>query len=89
MDLLDRGAKLANVIAILPAGYCAYGTWVVLHPHTYTPINPAQQAAHLEAPMFSVAGLVASVTLFPLCVALGAVFNIMSSKERLLSQKCN
>ena len=45
MDL-QKAANLAQILSlvgILPAAYCAYGTWVILHPNRAdsNPVNPA------------------------------------------------
>jgi hypothetical protein len=80
MDLLDRGAKLANILALLPAGYCAYGTWVLLHSSSGTTIPSKPHP--IEPPMFNSTGILISLGLFVGCVVLGAVLNVISGKRQ-------
>jgi len=33
--MLSKTAHLLNLLALLPASFCAYVVWIVMHPHQY------------------------------------------------------
>lgn len=79
MDFLDSGAKIANILAVLPGAYCAYGTWVMLHPRPST-IAPVSSGAA----MFSPIALLVSTVLFVVCIAAGSPMGLLVSTVVLM-----
>lgn len=78
---LDTAAKIANLLALLPASYCAYGTYVLLHP----PVSSAAKTteSHPEiASMVSVQGIIISLAIFLGCVGVGAILNMLAYQRK-------
>jgi hypothetical protein len=71
---IETLAAYANVGALLPAGYSAYGTWVLLH----------QPKSQMASGVFDVSShtVVASLVIAVGLVALASIFNFVSSGRR-------
>lgn len=81
MDYLSKIAQIANVIALLPAGYCAYGTYVLLHSAGSQGTQP-ESAAAAGGRMVNPEGVLISLGLFLFCVAVAAVLNLMGKRQK-------
>jgi hypothetical protein len=79
---IERMAGLANIVALLPGGYCAYGTYVLLHPPTTT----AASAPSANAP----SGLITAFVIAGCLLAIAAILNFIASvrtpKQHLTAQ---
>ncbi len=58
---VERIAAWSNVMALIPAGYCAYGTWVLLHPSRPVPYSAGASDMSLRAVLVSLFAAVALV----------------------------
>jgi hypothetical protein len=79
MNRVNKGsqiaAQIANILALVPGGYCAYGTYVLLHGGAPQPSAspPAAAGTHGVNPTV----LLVSFVLFLLCFSLAAVLNLL------------
>lgn len=82
--VLERGAQLANIAALFPAAYCAYGTYVLLHSSSL----PAQTTTGNSAgtPLFNPVGLYISFGVFVLLAAIGGVLNLISRRNAVVTE---
>jgi len=76
---IERLAALANILALIPGGYCAYGTWVLLHP------QPA--AAQGQTPATSLSGVLYSLFAAIVLVVLAAVLNVAATRRHGVPQQ--
>lgn len=77
---LERCAQIANIVALLPAAYCAYGTYIVLHtPNLPAPV-PSQSLVEVAGTV-TIRGIVISLVIFLSCVAIGAIINIIANAQ--------
>ena len=61
----ERGARWANIVSVLPGSYCAYAIWDQRHSGSVaTVINP---------------GFFVALVVFVLCIAIGAILNVIRS----------
>jgi hypothetical protein len=86
----DIAAKLANILSLLPAVYCAYGTYVALHPPAVKAVASAPLPdAHAAGPvlMVNIQGVLISLVIFLVCVAIGAIFNVIAYRRNKEADK--
>lgn len=72
---IEKMAALANILALIPGGYCAYGTWLLLHPslaasNSANPIRP--DTGGVVVSLFGAIGL----------VVVGSVLNYVAAHKR-------
>jgi hypothetical protein len=79
--ILEKGAQLANILALIPGGYCAYGTYLLLHGTSQF----AQSAPPGTPPaqLFNPVGLYISLGIFVLLVLIGALLNLISKRKAI------
>jgi hypothetical protein len=74
---LQIGAQIANILALFPGAYCAYGTYTLLHsgvPQSSVS-QPGAAMTHVVNPTF----LIVSFIFFLLCFSSSAVLNLINT----------
>jgi hypothetical protein len=78
---IERMAALANIVALLPGGYCAYGTYVLLHPTDA--VKALSSATGAASPTPPDAGrLLAALAIAGGLFVLGAILNSIAAFTR-------
>ncbi len=75
---LAKAANLSQILSFFPGTYCAYGTWVLLHPGTG---QVGSALAPQPVPMAPPA-LLGSFIIFAACLALGFILRIASTRRQ-------
>ena len=74
---VEKMAALANILALIPGGYCAYGTWLLLHPAaSQTPSQATSGLSNVLVSLFVACGL----------IVLGAVLNLVAARKHKPAQ---
>lgn len=82
-DALSIGAQIANILAIVPGVYCAYGTYVLLHGGVPQPTStPAQSGSVIVTHSVSPNLLLWSFVIFLSCVSIAAIINLVLALKR-------
>jgi hypothetical protein len=74
---IERMAALANIAALIPGGYCAYGTWVLLH----APSSPAGTGMTSQSTT-GLSGVLTSLFVAIGLIVLAAVLNLLAGWKR-------
>jgi hypothetical protein len=79
----ERGTRWANILAIIPGSYCAFGTYIALHsrvpesaPRTAPPAQVLSFVGGLD-----MKGVIVSLGVFVACIAVGAVLNTLAASR--------